>query len=182
MHATRSLRLGVLFTLVVGRGAIAGGQLTPALLVKDADAIAIVDNPLHSSLAVRRWLTAEPTTPVELSSPLCVPDRDMLKSWTKTHAKNDGASIWAKTLAVGHMDQVVFLKNQKGRLVPFCETEVLQGRSFSTHPEYKAFVAEVEALIAAAAPPPAAVVEPVAVEPAAVVEPVAAVVVDKGCW
>lgn len=182
MNASRAMCVLGLLAALVGRSALAGDQLTPALLLKQSVAVAVVDNPLSSSRAVRRWLTAEPTKPVELASPLCVPDRDMLKSWAKTHPTHEGAPVWARTIAVAHIDQVVFFAERKGRLVPFCETEVLQGRSFSTHPDYKAYLAEVEGLIAAANPVADAVVAEVAPVDVVVEAPVAPVVVDKGCW
>ena len=111
---------------------------------------------------------------------MCVPDKGMLHSWGKSHRQHSGAPVWQRSLAVGHIDQVVFFKVQKGRLAPFCETEVLEARSFSTHPEYRAYLAEVQGLIAAAHPAVSVpVVEVVPVVEAPVVVPV---VVDTGCW
>ena len=176
----RVVRIAVLVLLFLGRSAVAGDMLTPARLVKEADAVAVVDNPLNSSRAVRRFIGSEPTMPVTLSSPLCVPDRDMLKRWQKNSPKHAGAPTWAKTLSIGHIDQVVFLKANKGVLVPFCETEVMSARAFSTHPDYRAYLAEVESLVRGAAPVAADIAVEAAVE--AAVAPPLPVVVDKGCW
>ncbi len=88
-----------LLSFFVVRGAAAGDQLSLAQLVNDADAVAIVDNPLRSSVAIRRWLkSTEPNGPFTLNSPLCIPDRDMLLRWQKKNPTHPGAAVWERTL------------------------------------------------------------------------------------
>gem|GEM_PF-1182617 len=161
----------LLLAFFVVRGAHAGEQLTLDQLVKESMAVAVVDNPLRSGdVAVRRWLKdTEPTGSFSLNSPLCLPDKDMLLRWQKQSPKHPGAATWAKSLSVGHADQIVFFRVVKGIAVPRCETEVMLGTTFSTHPDFDKTLAEVERLLdaklgAAAAPPPAPVPVP---EPAA---------------
>lgn len=149
----------LLLAFFVVRGASAGEQLTPEQLVKEAVAVAVVDNPLRGSdLAVRRWLHgSEPAGPFSLTSPLCVPDKDMLLRWKKQSPKHPGAETWDKSISIGHVDQLVFFKVVKGVAVPFCETEIMLGTTFSTHPDYKSTVATVEGLLGTklgVAPPP----------------------------
>jgi hypothetical protein len=142
------LASGILLAFFVVRSAQAGEQLSIAQLVTEADAVAVVDNPLRSSVAIRRWLGgSEPQGPFTLGSPLCIPDKDMLLRWQKSHKTHPGAPIWERTLAVGHADQIVFFKLRKGMMVPLCETEVMLGQTFGTHPDFKATLEEVERLL-----------------------------------
>ncbi len=178
----------LLMSFFVVRGAAAGDQLTMAQLVSEADAVAVVDNPLRSSVAIRRWLrSTEPNGPFTLNSPLCIPDRDMLVRWQKKNADHPGAPVWARTLSVGHMDQLVFFKiNKKGVAAPLCETEVMLGQGFGTHADFKTTVAEVERLldiklgIAPEPPPPTPPAPPV--EEAPVVAPPAPASSGSGCF
>jgi hypothetical protein len=135
----------LLLAFFVVRSAEAGEQLSIAQLVKQADAVALVDNTLRSSVAIRRWLGGtEPRVPFSLESPLCIPDKDMLLRWQSSHKNHAGAPTWQRTLAVGHADQLVFFKLRQGVLVPLCETEVMLGLGFATHPDFKATLEEVE--------------------------------------
>ena len=82
------------------------------------------------------------------------------------------------TIIVGHADQLVFFKLYQGVLVPLCETEVMLGLGFATHPDFKATLEEVEGRLrdqhASGATPGAAPV----VDAAPGAAPVAAPVVD----
>jgi hypothetical protein len=174
--SSKFLRAGsLLLAFFVVRGAHAGEQLTLDQLVRDSMAVAVVDNPLRSGdVAVRRWLKGtEPAGSFSLNSPLCLPDKDMLLRWQKQSPKHPGAATWAKTLSVGHADQIVFFRVVQGIAVPRCETEVMLGTTFATHPDFDKALAEVERLLdaklAAAVPAPAVPVpapEPVAPAPA----------------
>jgi hypothetical protein len=105
----------LLLAFFVVRSAEAGEQLSIAQLVKEADAVALVDNTLRSSVAIRRWLGGtEPRAPFTLESPLCIPDKDMLLRWQSSHKNHAGAPTWQRTLAVGHADQLVFFKLYQG--------------------------------------------------------------------
>ena len=163
----------LLLAFFVVRGAHAGEQLTLDQLVKESMAVAVVDNPLRSGdVAVRRWLKGtEPAGSFSLSSPLCLPDKDMLLRWQKQHPKHPGAATWAKTLSVGHADQIVFFRVVQGIAVPRCETEVMLGTTFSTHPDFDKSLVEVERLLdaklSAAVPVPAPEPAAPAPEPAA---------------
>ncbi len=166
----------LLLAFFVVRAAEAGEQLSIAQLVKEADAVALVDNTLRSSVAIRRWLGGtEPREPFTLDSPLCIPDKDMLLRWQSSHKSHAGAPTWQRTLAVGHADQLVFFKLRQGVLVPLCETEVMLGLGFATHPDFKATLDEVEGRLRDKhASPAAPVVDPVAapvVDPAPVSAP-----------
>ncbi len=173
-----------LLSFFVVRGAAAAGQLSLADLVNEADAVAVVDNPLRSSVAVRRWLKGtEPKGSFTLLSPLCIPDRDMLIRWKKKNPTHPGAPVWDRALSVGHMDQLVFFKRgKKGVATPFCETEVMLGTGFGAHADFGDTVAEVERLLdvklgrvpettAPPAPPP---------EPAPAAPPPPPT--SSGCW
>lgn len=152
----------ILLAFFVVRSAQAGDQLSIAQLASEADAIAVVDNPLRSSVAIRRWLGGgEPQGPFTLSSPLCIPDKNMLLRWQKRHKTHPGAPTWERTLAVGRADQIVFFKLRKGMMVPLCETEIMLGQTFGTHPDFKATIEEVERLLREKQdiPPPARVAE-----------------------
>ncbi len=77
------------------------------------------------------------------------------------------------------MDQLVFFKltPKKGVAVPLCETEVMLGTGFGTHPDFKATVEEVERLLDvnlghAPEPPPPAPTEATEAPPAT----------SSGCW
>ena len=165
----------LLLAFFVVRAAEAGEQLSIAQLVKQADAVALVDNTLRSSVAIRRWLGGtEPRGPFTLESPLCIPDKDMLLRWQSSHKGHAGAPTWQRTLAVGHADQLVFFKLYQGVLVPLCETEVMLGLGFATHPDFKATLEEVEGRLR---DQHASVAAPV-VDPAPGAAPVAAPVVD----
>ena len=162
----------LLLAFFVVRGAHAGEQLTVDQLVKESMAVAIVDNPLRSGdVAVRRWLKGtEPTGSFSLNSPLCLPNKDMLLRWQKQNPKHPGAPTWAKTLGVGRVDQIVFFRIVEGIAAPRCETEIMLGTTFSTHPDFEKTMAEVERLLdarAGTAPPP----PPPPPEPAPEVEP-----------
>lgn len=165
---SKFLRAGsLLLAFFVVRGAHAGEQLTLDQLVKESMAVAVVDNPLRGGdVAVRRWLKGtEPAGSFSLNSPLCLPDKDMLLRWQQQSPKHPGAATWTKTLSVGHADQIVFFRVVKGIAVPRCETEVMLGTTFSTHPDFEKTLAEVERLldakVAAAAPAPAPAPAPV---------------------
>jgi hypothetical protein len=158
---SKFLRAGsLLLALFVFRGAHAGEQLTLEQLVQGSMAVAVVDNPLRSGdVAVRRWLKGtEPVGSFSLNSPLCLPDKDMLLRWQKQSPTHPGAATWSKTLSVGHADQIVFFRVVKGIAAPYCETEIMLGTTFSTHPDFARTLAEVERLLDAklgiAAPPP----------------------------
>lgn len=172
---SKFLRAGsLLLAFFVVRGAHAGEQLTLDQLVKESMAVAVVDNPLRSGdVAVRRWVKGtEPVGSFSLNSPLCLPDKDMLLRWQKQSPKHPGASTWAKTLSVGHADQIVFFRVVKGIAVPRCETEIMLGTTFSTHPDFDKTLVEVERLLdaklgTAPAPAPASAPSPEPVAPPA---------------
>jgi len=167
----------------------AGEQLTIEQLMKDAVGVALVDNPLNSNHAVRHWVEGyEPVGQFTLVSPLCIPDKDMLLRWKKQSPKHAGAPVWDRTLSVGHTDQLVFFTVTKGMAVPRCETEVMLGETFSTHPNYKATLAAVERMVrekrgipepAPPSLPPAAIEEPVVEPVTAKKKPAQA---PSGCW
>jgi hypothetical protein len=153
------------FVLIRGAGdpgvlglARAGDQLSTAELVARAEAIAVVDNTLDRKGAPTSWLKPPPDgVPVAPFAGVCVPDRALLTQWLASHKTHPGRATWQATLAGRHVEQVVFLRAYKGSLQPMCETEVMLGRSFATHPAYAAFRAELDALLKPApAPAPAA--------------------------
>lgn len=183
------LASGILLAFFVVRSAQAGEQLSIAQLVTEADAVAVVDNPLRSSVAIRRWLGgSEPQGPFTLSSPLCIPDKDMLLRWQKSHKTHPGAPIWERTLAVGHADQIVFFKLRKGMMVPMCETEVMLGQTFGTHPDFKATLEEFERLLREKkgepppAPTPPVEAAPVEATPTAATPPPTPASAGSGCF
>ena len=185
---SKFLRAGsLLLAFFVVRGAHAGEQLTLDQLVQESMAVAVVDNPLRSGdVTVRRWLKGtEPTGSFSLNSPLCLPDKDMLLRWQKQNPTHPGAATWGKTLSVGHADQIVFFRVVKGIAAPRCETEIMLGTTFSTHPDFDKTLAEVERLLDAklgtAAPPPPPPPEPAPEpEPAPAPAPAPAPVTSSG--
>jgi hypothetical protein len=147
--------LGAAFFLV--RGAGAGEQLSTALLVKESDAVVVIDNTLDRKGQVKSWLRGDASlapTLAELGG-VCVPDRAILKGWLERHPAHAGRATWKAVLAAGHAEQVVFLAERDGTLRPTCETEVMLGRSFAVHPDYAAFRTELDRLLAAVVVPPA---------------------------
>ena len=160
--------LGAAFFIV--RGVAAGEQLSTASLVKESEAVVVVDNTLDRKGTVKAWLRGTDALAGKLGplAGVCVPDRAILQQWLATHPKHSGRDTWKKSIAVGHVEQVVFLATRDGVLVPTCETEVMLGRSFSLHPEYPAFRAELDTLLA---PPPSPTVPPPTVPPPTVPPP-----------
>jgi hypothetical protein len=153
----RPLVVAVAFFVV--RGAVAGDMLSAATLVKESDAVVVVDNRLDGAPVVGPWLRP-PTSALPLGdlAGLCVPSRKILQQWLASHPKHPGRATWQRLLQDGHSEQVVFLRARDGVLRPMCETEVMFARSFAAHAGYAAFRAEVDAALTAtarAAPAPA---------------------------
>jgi hypothetical protein len=151
----------------------AGEQLSTAELFRRADAIAVVDNTLDGQGRATSWLKPPPAgRAVGALAGVCVPNRALLQQWQAGHKTHPGRATWAASLAAGHVEQVVFVKDDRGTLEPVCETEVMLGRSFALHPDYPAFRAELDALLAPVAPPaPPASTVPTSVVPPPVVTP-----------
>jgi hypothetical protein len=152
----RAALVGAAFFVV--RGAGAGEQLSTADLVQRSEAVVVIDNTLDRKGTVTSWLKGSAALSSTLAplAGLCVPDKALLQQWTATHPQHAGRATWQKSVAAGHVEQVVFLAMRAGRLVPTCETEVMLGRSFALHPDYPAFRAELDRLLASAATPASA--------------------------
>jgi len=159
----RAALVGAAFFVV--RGAGAGEQLSTADLEKASEAIVVVDNTLDRKGRVTSWLKGDAGQAGRLGElgGVCLPDRAILDGWLQRHASHPGRDTWKKTLAAGHVEQVVFLRVRDGALVPTCETEVMLGRSFALHPDHAAFRAELDALLA---PPAAPLASPAPAAPA----------------
>lgn len=143
---------------------LAGEQLSTRELVGRSEAIAVVEVTLAAGKAkdqvvVKSWLKgAAGDAPLDPSSwfGVCLPTRKELTAWTQRYPQHAGRATWARALAQGRGEQVVFLARRQGAWQPTCETEVLLGRAFSAHPEHQAFRDELAALLSPFVKVPAA--------------------------
>jgi hypothetical protein len=86
--------LGAAFFIV--RGAGAGEQLTTALLVKESNAVVVVDNTLDRKATVTQWLSGSESAAAKLGplAGVCVPDKAILQQWLASHPQHSGRETW----------------------------------------------------------------------------------------
>ena len=145
---TRKRLLTACLLLLLPAQATAGEQLTLESLVKSADAVVLVDNPLSRPATVTAVLMGDEALQNTLfQSSLCVPSDEIIARWLQTHPQHPARQLWREVLDDREMEQVVFLRSIDDLMAPFCETEVMLGLGFCQHAGYAAYRKEIDKLI-----------------------------------
>ena len=163
--------------LITSAGAHAGERLGLPQLLKKSDAVVEVSvyfppknkgEQLEPKVEPINVLWVSPTSKTRFSengwdadiqwSGPCAPDRALLKRWIKRHPRfpEPVRRTWKKALKSRGYKTILFLKQRPhGRtLAPFCGTESLLSKSWSSHPQFASYMDQLNQLLTQNANPP----------------------------
>lgn len=133
--------------------AMAGEHLTPAMLAREADAVARVSVRFRPQrVVVEEWLKPADAVADVSWLGLCLPGRKLLGDWrTRYRGFRQSQPVWRAALARGGYEAVVVLRRRDGVLRPYCEAESLLAEHWLGHPGHVAWRAALEAGLASPA-------------------------------
>jgi hypothetical protein len=126
-----------------------GEQLTPLMLARQADAVAVVEVRFRSGapeILVERWLLGGPAEASASWLGACLPGAELLRDWQARHpAFRESQPLWRQALARKGYRSVIALRQRPEGLRPWCETESLLGEHWFSHPRHGAWQAQFDA-------------------------------------